>query len=128
MILTDHKPSWRSAFLDLRRVYEEVLGDFVVAIEHVGSTAIEGIAAKPILDIDVLIKKASIFPHVREKLESIGYRNVGDLGVPEREAFSTLLGERTSERLETPASAVVPALGRSMKTALLSDIHGNAVI
>lgn len=64
-----------------------MLGELIVGIEHVGSTAIGNIAAKPILDIDLVINDYSVFPEVIKKLESLGYRHNGDQGVPQREAF-----------------------------------------
>ncbi|MDP3130288.1 MAG: GrpB family protein, partial [Bacillota bacterium] len=63
------------------------LEDAVLAIEHVGSTAVPGLAAKPVIDIDVVIATLADFPLVRTRLESIGYRHEGDLGIPGREAF-----------------------------------------
>ncbi|MFT3898907.1 MAG: GrpB family protein [Gordonia sp. (in: high G+C Gram-positive bacteria)] len=59
----------------------------VVAIEHVGSTAVPGLAAKPILDIDIIVERQ----HVRAAiaaLANIGYVHRGDLGMTDREAFT----------------------------------------
>ncbi|MGN7976372.1 GrpB family protein [Microbacterium sp. 22195] len=58
----------------------------VGSIEHVGSTAVPGLAAKPIIDIDVVVRR----PHVAQAikaLETAGYEHVGDLGLADREAF-----------------------------------------
>jgi GrpB-like predicted nucleotidyltransferase (UPF0157 family) len=52
-----------------------------------GSTAVPGLAAKPVIDIDVLLKSASDLPLVIQRLASIGYVHRGDLGVTGREAF-----------------------------------------
>ena len=54
-------------------------------IEHVGSTSVEGLSAKPIIDIDIVIDQN--FEEVRQALESIGYIYEGDLGISGREAF-----------------------------------------
>jgi GrpB-like predicted nucleotidyltransferase (UPF0157 family) len=59
------------------------------AIEHVGSTAVPGLAAKPIIDIDVLLRSASDLPMVITRLASFGYVHQGDLGIPGRETFRT---------------------------------------
>lgn len=64
-----------------------MLGVLLVRIEHVGSTAIKGIVAKPILDIDLVIADDADFPAVKTRLESLGYRHNGNQGVPEREVF-----------------------------------------
>ena len=58
-----------------------------MAIEHVGSTSVRGLAAKPIIDIDVVIGDASCLDAAIAALARIGYRHEGDLGIPGREAF-----------------------------------------
>jgi GrpB-like predicted nucleotidyltransferase (UPF0157 family) len=58
----------------------------VVAIEHVGSTSVPGLAAKPILDIDVIVERHVVGQAIAA-LEAIGYTHRGDLGVTDREAF-----------------------------------------
>jgi GrpB-like predicted nucleotidyltransferase (UPF0157 family) len=55
-------------------------------IEHVGSTSVPGLAAKPILDIDVIVEPAHLRSAVAA-LKAIGYTHRGDLGVTGREAF-----------------------------------------
>jgi len=87
MILSEYDPRWKLAFGELEKVYRNVLGELIVAIEHVGSTAIGGIAAKPILDIDLVINDCSVFQEVIKKLQFLGYRYAGDQGIPQREAF-----------------------------------------
>jgi len=64
-----------------------VLKDLAVRIAHVGSTAVPGLAAKPLIDIDVLLRSVSDLPQVIAALASIGYRRRGDLGILGREAF-----------------------------------------
>ena len=59
------------------------------AIEHVGSTAVPGLAAKPIIDIDVVLISAIDLPGVIARLAAVGYEHRGDLGVTGREAFRT---------------------------------------
>jgi GrpB-like predicted nucleotidyltransferase (UPF0157 family) len=87
MILHVHDPSWASEFGRLRSVYIATLGNLACAIEHVGSTAIQQIAAKPILDIDIVIAGESDLPAVTKKLEKLGYWHNGNQGIPGREAF-----------------------------------------
>jgi GrpB protein len=58
----------------------------VISIEHVGSTSVPGLAAKPILDIDVIVEAAHMNAAI-EALESVGYVHRGDLGLEGREAF-----------------------------------------
>ena len=88
IIVVDYDPQWPKTFETLRSRLAEGLGSLAVAIEHVGSTAVPGLAAKPIIDIDVLLKSASDFPLVVERLASLGYAHQGDLGIRGREAFA----------------------------------------
>ena len=46
---------WKQAFLDIKAELEPALGSLALSIEHVGSTSVEGLAAKPIIDIDVVV-------------------------------------------------------------------------
>ena len=87
MILHNHDPNWSQEFERLRAVYSAALGDLALAIEHVGSTAVDQILAKPILDINIVIASDSDFTHAAMKLEALGYWHNGDQGIPGREVF-----------------------------------------
>ncbi|GAB2546428.1 GrpB family protein [Gracilibacillus alcaliphilus] len=71
----------------LKKVWMAEIGPFILAIEHVGSTSVRGLSAKPILDIDIVIATDSSFVKVRQGLEKLGYVDRGDLGIKGREAF-----------------------------------------
>ena len=58
----------------------------IVSIEHVGSTSVPGLAAKPILDIDIIVKRDDVTAAI-DALGRAGYAHRGDLGVTDREAF-----------------------------------------
>ena len=79
--------SWPAAFEAISREITAALGGMIIGIEHVGSTSVEGMSAKPCIDIDVVIKDYSIFKALVEKLAEIGYVHEGDLGIKDREAF-----------------------------------------
>ena len=79
--------SWKTAFEEIKREIADVLGDLIIGIEHVGSTSVEGLSAKPCIDLDVVIKDYSVFDVVVRKLESIGYIHEGNWGIQDREAF-----------------------------------------
>jgi GrpB-like predicted nucleotidyltransferase (UPF0157 family) len=83
-----YDPEWPRIFEALREVYLNALGELAIAIEHVGSTSVSGLAAKPIIDIDVVIQSRDELPSVVQRLALLGYRHQGDLGVPGREAFA----------------------------------------
>ena len=63
-----------------------IAGPHILRIEHVGSTSVPGLAAKPTIDIDVVIE-APHWADVRAAFEAAGYRHAGDQDVPGREVF-----------------------------------------
>ncbi len=85
--VSPYDKAWKSAFEAIKQDIESAIGDLILGIEHVGSTSVEGMSAKPCIDIDVIIKDYSVFEKVIGKLESIGYTHEGDLGIKDREAF-----------------------------------------
>ena len=82
-----YDPAWPEEFEAIRAILAPALGNLALAIEHVGSTSVPDLAAKPILDIDIVISAAGKLPVVIERLAPLGYYHQGDLGVPGREAF-----------------------------------------
>jgi GrpB-like predicted nucleotidyltransferase (UPF0157 family) len=87
VIVLDYDSNWPALFQPLRRRIADALGDMAAAIEHVGSTAVPDLPAKPIIDIDVLLKSEPMLPTAVERLATLGYVHRGNLGIPEREAF-----------------------------------------
>lgn len=87
VIVLPYDRAWKSDFEAIKQEIASAIGDWIVGIEHVGSTAVEGMSAKPCIDIDVIIKDYSVFDVVVEKLKTIGYIHEGDLGIKDREAF-----------------------------------------
>ncbi len=62
--------------------------DVAIGVDHVGSTSVPGLAAKPIIDVDIVVATEGDVAIVIERLDGIGYRWRGDLGVLGREAFA----------------------------------------
>lgn len=87
VVVMPYDVKWKQAFTNIKSELEAALGDLALRIEHVGSTSVEGLSAKPVIDIDVVIKDTSILEPVISALAKIGYRHEGDLGIPGREAF-----------------------------------------
>ena len=79
--------AWKSAFEEIKNEIEAVIGDMILGIEHIGSTSVQGLSAKPCIDIDVVIKDDSRFGELVRKLETIGYIHEGNLGIKDRETF-----------------------------------------
>lgn len=85
----DYDASWVTAFEQVRSYVWPAVEYLALAVEHVGSTAVEGLAAKPILDVDVVVAKPKVVSEAISALASIGYVHEGDLGIPGREAFTS---------------------------------------
>ena len=79
--------AWKNAFEEIKTEIEAEIGDLIIGIEHVGSTSVEGMSAKPCIDIDVVIEDYLAFAEVVDGLQAIGYIHEGDLGIKDREAF-----------------------------------------
>ena len=87
VVVESYDETWTSAFEEIKKEIESAVGDLIIGIEHVGSTSVEGLSAKPIIDIDIIINDYSIFDAVVNKLNNIGYIHEGNLGIKDREAF-----------------------------------------
>ena len=87
IVVQPYNKAWESAFCNIKADVENALGDLIIGIEHVGSTAVEGMSAKPCIDVDVVIRDYSVFDAVAAKLAAIGYVHEGNLGIKDREAF-----------------------------------------
>ena len=88
VIVVPYRETWKSDFSAICREIEAATGDWIERIEHVGSTSVEGLSAKPCIDLDVVIRDTSVLAEVIARLASIGYFHEGDLGIPGREAFA----------------------------------------
>ncbi|MEU4196545.1 GrpB family protein [Kribbella sp. NPDC026611] len=82
-----YDPRWPLWFAELRAGLARPLFGVPHRIEHVGSTAVPGLAAKPIIDLDIVVPSAELVPLAVERLVAAGYRHSGDLGIAGREAF-----------------------------------------
>ena len=87
VVVVPYDEQWKQDFLMIKNELTEALGQLSTGIEHVGSTSVQGLSAKPIIDIDVIIKDYTVFEDVITALGKIGYRHEGDLGITGREAF-----------------------------------------
>ncbi len=75
-----YDPGWPALFEQERRVLHEHIGHLVLDIQHVGSTAVPGLDAKPIIDIAVAVASAAVIPQCRQPLGALGYIDRGDAG------------------------------------------------
>jgi GrpB-like predicted nucleotidyltransferase (UPF0157 family) len=90
VVCVDYDPQWKDEFERVKTYLNSLLKDHVIAIEHVGSTSVIGCAAKPILDIDLVIENSDDFDSVKMILESVGFAHRGNQGIEGREVFKRL--------------------------------------
>ena len=87
VIVLPYDAAWKAAFEAIKAEIEAAVGNLIIGVEHVGSTSVPGLPAKPCIDLDIVIRAHSDFEAVRRGLLSIGYDHEGDLGIKGREAF-----------------------------------------
>ena len=88
IIVVDYDPLWPGQFDEIAaRVRAAFLGAPLVAVEHVGSTSVVGLAAKPIIDLNVIVPTRADLPVAIVRLATLGYVHEGDKGITGREAF-----------------------------------------
>ena len=82
-----HDPRWRNAFEAEAKRVGAALGENVVAIHHIGSTAIPNIYAKPVVDLLVEVRDITEVDGQSSAMESLGYEVMGEYGIPDRRYF-----------------------------------------
>ncbi len=87
MLLQIYQESWVENFHQLKKIINTVLVPLNISIEHIGSTSIPGLAAKPIIDIDIVFDTDSSFVEIKIRLEKLGYYHNGNQGIADREVF-----------------------------------------
>ena len=87
VVVEKWNPQWKYEY---EKIVDSLGKDIIynsIKIEHVGSTSVEGLSAKPVIDLDIVIEKDK-FAIIKELLNKKGYEYEGDLGIEGREAFS----------------------------------------
>jgi GrpB-like predicted nucleotidyltransferase (UPF0157 family) len=87
VVVVPHDPRWRDAFQVEARDIAAALDEIVVAVHHIGSTAIPGIHAKPVVDLLVEVRDVAELDARSPAMESLGYEVMGEYGIPGRRYF-----------------------------------------
>jgi len=82
-----HNPDWQNEFEAEAKRIAAALGDTVVAIHHIGSTAIHGIYAKPVIDMLVEVRDITEVDEQSSEMERLGYEVMGEFGIEGRRYF-----------------------------------------
>jgi len=86
--VVDYDSKWAEQFAELRDLLLRYVNENdIISIEHVGSTSIVGLKAKPIIDLDIIVTDGERMAKIIAQLAQLGYEHIGDLGVVGREAF-----------------------------------------
>jgi GrpB-like predicted nucleotidyltransferase (UPF0157 family) len=85
--LVEHDPSWAELFEEERDRLAGVFDGQAVAIEHIGSTSVPGLCAKPIVDVLVGVRNLELSKKQVEAMEGLGYEFLGEYGLAGRLFF-----------------------------------------
>ncbi|GAB5554264.1 MAG: GrpB family protein [Saprospiraceae bacterium] len=87
MLIQGYQDYWPAQFQQISAILQAAMMPNDIRIEHIGSTAVPGLAAKPIIDIDIVLEGSIHFVDIKSSLETIGYFHNGDQGIQDREVF-----------------------------------------
>lgn len=97
IVVVEHDPAWRLAFEAEGKRIHRALGELVADLHHIGSTAIPGIFAKPIIDFLMVVTDIDELDERSSAMEGLGYEAKGEFGIPGRRYFrkNDAFGKRT---------------------------------
>ncbi len=82
-----YDPDWSNQFEKEALLLKLIFSDIFVAIHHIGSTSVPGLAAKPTIDIILEVKDIRLVDKFNEPMEKLGYEAWGEYGIPGRRFF-----------------------------------------
>ena len=82
-----YNSQWPQMFEVEAELIKKALGDNCITIHHIGSTAVPGLSAKPVIDILPVVKSLKGVDRSTEAMEQIGYVALGEYGIPYRRFF-----------------------------------------
>ncbi|MDJ0717944.1 MAG: GrpB family protein [Prochloraceae cyanobacterium] len=83
-----HNPEWKRLFESEKKILQTAIGKDILDIQHIGSTSIPGIIAKPILDIAIAVTNFEAAAVCIQPIENLGYIYMGEYGLPRRHLFT----------------------------------------
>lgn len=97
IVVTPFQSQWKEQYETEARAVRALLGEELIAIHHIGSTAVEGLAAKPIIDILAVVRNLENAEAYDSRFEELGYECMGEYGIPGRRYFRKGGEERTHQ-------------------------------
>ena len=98
--VVEHDAAWPTEYERERARIADALGDLALAIEHVGSTAVPSLGAKPVIDILIGVRKFADSERCVRPLDELGYEYRGEAGVPGRIHFRKIIGGVRTHHLD----------------------------
>lgn len=95
--VTEYDPAWPEMFRKEAQIIRGILGDNCVEIYHIGSTAVPGLAAKPIIDIMPVVNDLAAVDAAAAAFEKAGYEYMGEFGIAGRRYLRKGGDERTHQ-------------------------------
>ncbi len=92
-----YDPAWPALFRKEKGIVEDILGDCCLAVYHIGSTAVHGLAAKPVIDIMAAVKDLGLIDGKRDAFAAAGYQWLGEYGIAGRRYLRKGGDERTHQ-------------------------------
>ncbi len=92
IVIEPYDERWPSLFEAIRQRLWPAVADLALGIEHVGSTSVPGLWAKPIIDLDIITGSSDRLGEIVRRLAALGYEHLGQLGIKDRDAFKALEG------------------------------------
>lgn len=84
VVVVDYNPIWKKKYEQEALLIKEIFADNLIAIYHIGSTSVDGLAAKPIIDIMVVVRSLAKVDNIAKSLLKIGYEYLGEFGIAGR--------------------------------------------
>ena len=106
-------PAWAEGYRRERALLMPVFGPLLVELHHIGSTAVPGLAAKPVIDIMPVVRAVTEADECRADFEALGYEYLGEFGIPGRRYLRKGGDERTHQ-MHIFASDDVHAIARHL--------------
>lgn len=97
IIVTKYNEQWDDEFRSEAELIKAILGENCVAIHHIGSTAVKGLSAKPIIDIMPVVRDLTLVDSLAKDFEKIGYEYMGEFGIVGRRYLRKGGDERTHQ-------------------------------
>jgi GrpB-like predicted nucleotidyltransferase (UPF0157 family) len=98
IIIADYDPTWPTKFEEEKACILTAADDYIEDIQHIGSTSVPGLGAKPIIDIMVGLRELSLVEKCVPPLQTLGYEYMGEYGIPERHYFRKPDNDSWTER------------------------------